>query len=70
MWIEIAGELINFSRIIKVTKTDSNNEYNIRFYTTSTDYLEYKFKNQKEIQVAYFNVLEFLKSKPADGFVE
>lgn len=70
MWIEIAGELINFNRIIKVVRVQTENEFSIRLYTTCVEFLEYKFKKHEEIEMVYFNLLESIKSKPVDGFIE
>lgn len=70
MWIEIAGELINFNRIIKVVRREIDAGHCIRLYTTSDQYLEYTFKSHEEIEMVYFNLLESIKSKPVDGFIE
>ncbi|MBI2418405.1 MAG: hypothetical protein HYV28_11005 [Ignavibacteriales bacterium] len=70
MWIEIAGELINLSRIIKVVRCQTDTEFSLRLYSTSTEFLEYQFKNHSEIELVYFNLLESIKSKPVDGFIE
>ncbi|MBI5726375.1 MAG: hypothetical protein HY965_00870 [Ignavibacteriales bacterium] len=70
MWIEIAGELINLSRVIKVVRCQTETDFSLRLYSTCTEFLEYKFKNHNEIELVYFNLLESIKSKPVDGFIE
>lgn len=70
MWIEIAGELINFNRVIKVVRCQTEIEFSLRLYITVTEFLEYKFKNDNELELVYFNLLESIKSKPVDGFIE
>ncbi|MCE1189471.1 MAG: hypothetical protein LWX56_10045 [Ignavibacteria bacterium] len=68
MWIEIADELINFTRVLKVVKDDAS--VSIKLYISVDEYLEYTFKSKSEIDIVFFSILESLKSRPVDGILE
>jgi hypothetical protein len=68
MWIEIAGEMINFALVQKVVKKDTEGKYSIRLYFDKESFWEYFFASDEEVEMAYFNILESIRSKPVDGF--
>ncbi len=70
MWIELAGEMINFDRVLKVVKSEVEGKHCIRLYFSKESYWEYSFVSLEEMELAYFNILESIKSRPVDGFRE
>jgi hypothetical protein len=70
MWIEIAGEMINFDLVLKVVKLETDGKHSIRLYFTKETFWDYSFSSDEEVEMAYFNILESIRSKPVDGFRE
>ena len=70
MWAEITGLLVNLDHYYKIERNDKTLKLKLFTSYAKAEDLEFSFDSEQDLEQAYFNLLETLKSKPVDGFRE
>lgn len=68
MWIEISGELVNLNSVLRIVIC--REEHSIKLYFSAEICQAYSFENELSLEQVYFNILETIRSRPVDGFLE
>ncbi len=68
MWIEISGELVNLNSVLRIVI--SRVDHSIKLYFSAEIFQAYTFEDELSLEQVYFNILETIRSRPVDGFLE
>jgi len=68
MWIEISGELVNLNSVLRIVI--GRVDHSIKLYFSAEIFQAYTFEDELSLEQVYFNILETIRSRPVDGFLE